>query len=346
VDEPHPARSGTDSGKPMPPPPPPHGGPPELSVVIPVLNEEAVLDELFARLFPVLDGLDTPYEVICVDDGSTDGSVGILRRHFQARSAVLRLVILRANAGQHAAVLAGFSVARGRYAITMDADLQNPPEEIPRILSRLREGYDYVGTVREERKDRRWRHAASRAMNYLREWITDIRMTDQGSMMRGYHRDIVDLLVKGNEGNTFIPALGYLYAADPVEITISHGKRFAGESKYSLFKLIQLNFDLITSFSTIPLQAFSLIGMVVSTLSFLFVVYLAIRRLIIGPEAEGVFTLFAIAFFLIGLLLFAIGLLGEYLVRVYGEVRNRPLYTIAAIVEHTEDAPDRAATDD
>ena len=161
-------------------------------------------------------------------------------------------------------------------------------------------------------------------------------------MFRGYHRDIVRILVDSDEVQTFIPALGYLYASNPCEVVVHHRERFAGTSKYSLFKLIHLNFDLITSFSTVPLQVFSLVGMLVSALSFVFVIYLFLRRLVLGPEAEGLFTLFAIAFFLLGLLLFAVGILGEYLGRVYGEVRNRPRYTIAAVLgdeKHIEQDP-------
>ena len=311
----------------------------QISIVVPVYNEQAVLSELFSQLYPVMDELGRPYEIVFVDDGSRDGSIGLLRAQQSARADVTRVVLLRANAGQHAAIMAGFSCCRGKYILTMDADLQNPPSEIPLFIAKMDEGYDYVGSIRDQRRDRLWRHLASRLMNKLRERITDIHITDQGCMFRGYHRDIVRILVDSDEVQTFIPALGYLYASNPCEVVVHHRERFAGTSKYSLFKLIHLNFDLITSFSTVPLQVFSLVGMLVSALSFVFVIYLFLRRLVLGPEAEGLFTLFAIAFFLLGLLLFAVGILGEYLGRVYGEVRNRPRYTIAAVLgdeKHTE----------
>lgn len=308
-------------------------GCPDVSIVIPVFEEEAVLPALFDALYPALDGLARPYEVVFVDDGSRDGSPGLLRRAWQTRPDVTRVVLLRANAGQHAAILAGFSHVRGRWIITLDADLQNPPAEIPALVAALADGHDYVGTIRAQRHDSIWRRLASRLMNRLRERITRVRITDQGCMLRGYHRDIVDALVASNESQTFIPALAFLYASKPTELVVSHRPRAAGESKYSLFKLIHLNFDLMTSFSILPLQAFSLLGMAISALSLLFVVYLAVRRLVIGPEVEGVFTLFAIAFFMIGLLLFAVGLLGEYVGRIYGEVRHRPRYVVAAVLE-------------
>jgi undecaprenyl-phosphate 4-deoxy-4-formamido-L-arabinose transferase len=198
------------------------------------------------------------------------------------------------------------------------------------------EGYDYVGSIRRQRSDSAWRHVASRAMNHLRERITHIKMTDQGCMLRAYSRDIIDTINQCNEVNTFIPALAYSFARNPAEIVVGHEERAAGESKYSLYSLVRLNFDLMTGFSLVPLQMFSLVGIAVSLLSAMFFILLVVRRLWIGPEAEGLFTLFALVFFLIGIALFGIGLLGEYVGRIYQEVRHRPRYLIQAILEKTE----------
>lgn len=317
---------------------------PDLSVVIPIYNEEAVLPRLFERLYASLDSLQRDYQVVFVDDGSRDNSLALLKAQYQARPDVTRVVWLRTNAGQHAAILAGFEHARGECIITLDADLQNPPESIATILEAFDQGYDYIGTIRDKRRDALWRDLGSRAMNWLRERVTRIRITDQGCMFRAYHRHIVDSIIESNESQTFLPALGYLYATRPTEIVVPHSERVAGESKYSLFKLIHLNFDLITSFSTVPLQAFSLLGMALSSLSLLFVGYLFIRRLVIGPEVEGVFTLFAIVFFMLGLLLFAVGILGEYIGRIYTEVRHRPRYLVAAVLEEkTHQKKDKTA---
>lgn len=305
----------------------------EFSVVIPVFNEQAVLPQLFERLYPVLDSIERKYEVIFIDDGSRDRSAAILREQYQKRPDVTRVVCLRANAGQHAALLAGFEYAEGQAVITLDADLQNPPEEINKLLAELDKGFDYVGTIRHKRRDSAWRHWASRAMNQLRERITNIHMTDQGCMFRAYHRDIINAILDSREAHTFIPALAYLYAGNPTEIVVEHEERAAGESKYPLFKLIHLNFDLLTGFSLMPLQVFSLIGIGISIVSFVFVLYLAIRRLIVGPEVEGVFTLFAIVFFLIGVLLFGIGLLGEYIGRIYVQARGRPRFLVKAVLD-------------
>jgi len=305
----------------------------EVSVVIPVYNEEAVLPALFARLYTALDKLKRSYEIIFIDDGSHDKSRALLRQRFQARPDVTRVVYLKMNAGQHMALIAGFEHARGRRVVTLDSDLQNPPEEIGNLLTKMDEGYDYVGSIRRKRNDSLWRHVASRLMNRLRERITHIHITDQGCMLRAYDRDIIKAMLSSREVTTFIPALAFVYAANPTEITVEHEERAAGESKYSLYKLTRLNFDLVTSFSIVPLQMFSLIGIVVSIISFLFVLYLALRRLIVGPEVEGVFTLFAIAFFVMGLLLFGIGLLGEYLGRLYLQVRERPRYLVHSVLE-------------
>ena len=310
-----------------------------VSVVIPIFNEEGGLQSLFDRLYPVLDQLGRKYEVIFVDDGSSDRSVAILRVQFAKRPDTTRVVVLARNVGQHMAIMAGFAQTRGDYVITLDADLQNPPEEISKIVAAMDEGADYVGTVRKNRHDAYWRKAASRLMNRFREQTTQIRITDQGCMLRGYDREIVDAINSCVEISTFVPALGYTFARNPVEIEVLHAERSVGTSKYSLYRLIRLNFDLMTGFSVVPLQIFSMAGVVIALISLVGVVLLAIRRLVVGPEAEGVFTLFGIAFFLIGVLLMGVGVVGEYVGRIYEQVRQRPRYTIAALLEQEETQP-------
>lgn len=309
---------------------------PEVSIVIPVYNEEAGLQSLFDRLYPALDKLNRSYEVIFINDGSKDRSPAILREQFQKRPEVTRVVLFNGNFGQHKAILAGFAYSRGQRIITLDADLQNPPEDIANLLAKMDEGYDYVGSIRRQRNDSAWRHVASRAMNHLRERITRIKMTDQGCMMRAYDRRIIDAINQCSEMNTFIPALAYTFAQRPTEIIVGHEERAAGESKYSLYSLIRLNFDLMTGFSVVPLQMFSMLGMLVALGSGTLVLYLAGRRIFLGPEEGGLFTLFAIAFFLIGIALFGIGLLGEYVGRIYQEVRNRPRYLVQAVLEQQD----------
>ena len=317
---------------------------PKLSVVIPVYNEEQVLPTLFARLYPALDALGLSFECVFVNDGSRDRSVALLRQQFERRPQQTRVVLFHANFGQHSAVMAGLAYARGDYVVTLDADLQNPPEEIGKLVDMLEKGYDYVGTIRQQRRDFWWRRLLSKGMNKLRERITPVRITDQGCMMRGYSRSVVTALNHTREINTFIPALASLYAMNPVEVPISHEERYAGQSKYSLYSLVRLNFDLITGFSVVPLQLFSMIGMAVSTFAALMMITLLVRRLLVGPEAEGLFTLFAVMFFFIGLALFGIGLLGEYVGRIYAQVRERPRYLVEAVLQ-AADAPALQAGD-
>ena len=317
---------------------------PEISVVIPVYNEEAGLPALFARLYPALDALATRYEVIFVNDGSRDRSAAILADQFRARPDVTRVILFNANAGQHQAIIAGFERVRGRRVVTLDADLQNPPEEIGKLLAAMDSGADYVGGVRAVREDSWWRRTASRLMNSLRERITRIRMTDQGCMLRAYSREIADAVAACREVSTFIPALAYTFAHRPVEIEVAHEERAAGESKYSLYKLIRLNFDLVTGFSLVPLQIFSLIGMLVAMGSVALYVFVVVRGLATGRYEEGFAALWdrdILEFFVIGIVLFRLGLVGEYVGRIYQQVRERPRYTIRAVLERTDDEPVR-----
>jgi len=313
---------------------------PQLSVVIPVFNEEAGLPALFARLYPALDELGAPYEVIFVNDGSRDRSAALLREQFTARPDVTRVILFNANYGQHLAILAGFERVRGERVVTLDADLQNPPEEIGKLLLAMDAGADYVGGVRRTREDAWWRRTASRLMNRLRERITRIRMTDQGCMLRAYSRDIVDAIVAAREVSTFIPALAYTFAHHPTEVDVLHEERAAGESKYSMYRLIRLNFDLVTGFSLVPLQAFSVVGMIVATTSVILYAVVIVERAVVGGFLEGIKAFWdrdILAFFLIGCIMFGVGLLGEYVGRIYQQVRERPRYVIRAVLERDAD---------
>ena len=314
---------------------------PELSVVIPVYNEEAGLQALFDRLYPALDKLGRSYEVIFVDDGSRDRSVALLKDQYLKRSDITRVIVFNANVGQHLAIVAGFERCRGERVVTLDADLQNPPEEIGKLIAAMDAGHDYVGSIRRARKDSWWRSVASKAMNRLRERITRIKMTDQGCMLRAYSRDIVQAIAASREVSTFIPALAYTYAYSPTEVEVEHAERSAGESKYPLYKLIRLNFDLITGFSVVPLQLGSMLGMLVSIGAVVTYLVVIVSRLIQAGWREGFATLWdrdILAFFLLGMLLFGLGVIGEYVGRIYQQVRERPRYTIRAVLGEAEDS--------
>ena len=309
---------------------------PQLSIVIPVFNEEAGLQALFDRLYPALDRLGTRYEILFVNDGSRDRSAALLKDQFLRRPEVTRVILFNANYGQHMAIVAGFEHSRGERVVTLDADLQNPPEEIGKLLAAMDAGHDYVGGVRRTREDSWWRRAASRLMNRVREKITRIKMTDQGCMLRAYSRDIVRAIAASQEISTFIPALAYTFAHSPIEVEVAHAERAAGESKYSLYRLIRLNFDLVTGFSLVPLQLFSMFGMVVSVGAVATYLVVIIQRLVLAGWREGFATLWdrdILAFFLVGTVLFGLGLVGEYVGRIYQQVRARPRYTIQAMLE-------------
>ncbi|MDR1873413.1 MAG: glycosyltransferase [Synergistaceae bacterium] len=305
----------------------------EVTIIIPAFNEAESLPGLFKRLFPVLEGLGRSCEAIFINDGSRDATLPLLLRAQKRYPGLVKVVDFNGNFGQHMAILAGFDLARGDVVITLDADLQNPPEEIPRIVECIDRGHDVVGTIRRNRRDSWFRRAASRVVNRLTNRITGLSLHDYGCMLRGYRRDVIDIINESAETTTFIPALAQKFALNPVEIDVEHSERERGISKYSLFRLIRLNFDLMTGFSLAPLQAVTMMGLLISLLSFFFAVFMFARRLIVGPEAEGMFTLTAILFLLMGVTISCIGIEGEYVGRIYQEVRGRPRYVIRRIYE-------------
>jgi undecaprenyl-phosphate 4-deoxy-4-formamido-L-arabinose transferase len=302
---------------------------PYLSVVIPVYNEEACLHSLFQRLLAVCDGLGRPYEVLLTNDGSKDGTGSILKSFYDKRPDVIRVIEFNGNFGQHMAIMAAFERVRGQVIVNMDADMQNPPEEIPKLLAKFEEGYDYVGSIRDGRKDNfLLRSLPSRMMNYLRHKATGIKISDQGCMFRAYSRRIVDLVAACPESSTFVTVLGASFANNPTEILVKHQERFEGHSKYDLYRLVRVTFDLFTAFSMAPLHIFTVFGFTVSGLSGILVLYMTLRRLIVGPEAQGLFTLIAILMFLISVAITGIGIIGEYVGRIYQVVRYRPRFLI------------------
>ncbi|HEY5976180.1 MAG TPA: glycosyltransferase [Geobacteraceae bacterium] len=307
---------------------------PYITVVIPVYNEEGNLETLFDRLYPVMQGIGRPFEIILTDDGSRDRSLAILT-DLAARHPEVRVVEFNGNFGQHMAIMAAFEISRGEIVITLDADLQNPPEEIPKLVAEVEKGHDVVGSIRQKRQDTFFRKTASLMVNMVTRKMTGMRMSDYGCMLRAYHRNVIDNINRCQEASTFIPALAQTFAASPSEVQVAHAERSEGESKYSLYKLIRLNFDLMTGFSVVPLQLFALLGVLTSLAATAFAIFLLIRRFIVGAEVEGVFTLFAILFFFVGITIFGIGFVGEYVGRIYQEVRRRPRYVVRRIHEST-----------
>jgi undecaprenyl-phosphate 4-deoxy-4-formamido-L-arabinose transferase len=305
---------------------------PALSIVIPVFNEAATLPDLHERLVRALKDLGRTYEILFVDDGSTDGSASILHA-LHAQDPAVRVIRFNRNYGQHAAVFAGLERTRGEIVVTLDADLQNPPEEIGRLVARAEAGVDVVGGRRVGRHDPFFRRMASALVNRVTSELVGVRMRDYGCMLRAYRRPVVEQILRCEGVAQFIPALANTFAGSVEEVPVAHEPRRDGRSRYGLLRLLRLNADLLTGFSLLPIQAVSLAGVLVAALGLGFAVFLGLRRLLIGPEVEGVFTLFAILFFFVGLQILALGLIGEYIGRIYQEVRRRPRYVISEILD-------------
>jgi undecaprenyl-phosphate 4-deoxy-4-formamido-L-arabinose transferase len=301
---------------------------PYISVVIPVYNEEENLRELAERLMRTLTTMGKPFEIILVDDGSSDRSWDLLTELHDQYPQNLRALQFNRNFGQHQAIFAGFQAARGRVMITLDADLQNPPEEIPRLVAKIEEGYDTVGGWREHRRDSWFRRLPSHLVNVVMSRVTGTKLRDYGCMLRAYRREVIDSINQCHESSSFIPALANLYSHRVAEIPVGHVERERGQSKYSLIKLLRLNFDLMTGFSNFPIHVVGFTGVAIAFLGLLFGLFLFIRRLFVGPEVGGIFTLFAILFIFVGLNTLGLALIGEYVGRIYREVRGRPRYVI------------------
>lgn len=308
----------------------------KISVVIPIFNEQESLPELIRRTNAACATLNKRYEILLVDDGSSDDSASLLTEATEQPDSHIVAVLLNRNYGQHAAIMAGFSHVSGDLIITLDADLQNPPEEIPCLVAKAEEGYDVVGTVRQNRQDSIFRKLASRIINRLIQRTTGKAMGDYGCMLRAYRRHIVDAMLRCHERSTFIPILANMFARRATEIPVTHAEREYGQSKYSFMRLINLMYDLVTCLTTTPLRMLSVFGSVIAVLGFLLALLLVLLRLTLGSawSADGVFTLFAALFIFIGAQFIAMGLLGEYIGRIYNDVRARPRYFIQHIIRH------------
>jgi len=308
-----------------------------LSLVIPIYNEQENIPALWERLSRVMTASFSdpakPWEIVFTDDGSRDRSLQMLMEIAQAEPRV-KVVEFNRNYGQHSAIFGAFAEVTGRIVVTLDADLQNPPEEIPKLVAKVEEGYDVVGGWRQGRheNDSFFRTMPSKIVNAVTRKTTGVKLHDYGCMLRAYSREVVEAMLLCKERSSFIPALANSFAKRITEVPVAHAERAAGESKYGLWKLINLQFDLLTSFSLLPLQMLSVLGVAISALGMGFGIYLMIYR-VLHPEGtvQGVFTLFAILFFFVGAQFLAFGLLGEYIGRIYQEVRDRPRYMVKKV---------------
>ncbi len=304
----------------------------KVSIVIPVFNEAGNLAALETRLMAAAKGLNRPFEIILIDDGSSDESLEMMKA-WASRDPEVKAIELSRNFGQHAAIFAGFSKVTGDVVVTLDADLQNPPEEIGKLLVKIDEGYDCVGGWRQNREDSIFRKIPSKINNWLTRTATKVDLHDYGCMLRAYRRPVVEAMLECHDLSTFIPVLANSFSRRVCEVEVAHAERAAGESKYSYWKLMNLQFDLVTSYSIWPLQMLNVVGLFIALSGIGLSAYLFYRRFLLGAEVEGVFTLFAILFFFVGCQFLAFGLLGEYIGRIYGEVRRRPRYIIKSVHE-------------
>ena len=304
---------------------------PEVSIVIPVYNEELNLPELVERCIKACDQMPQSYELLLVDDGSVDQSARLIADAAEKYPGKIIGIVLSTNFGQHAAVTAGLSRARGKYMVTLDADLQNPPEEIHKIVEKLVEGYDVVGSIRENRQDTIFRKLASKTVNLMVRKLTRGKtMTDYGCMLRGYSRPVVNAILDCHEQGKFIPMLAMSFARKSTEVLVKHAERAAGESKYSVWKLIALQYDLLTGTSTFPLRMLTFLGFLIALLGIAFGIFIFIMTRLNGDAwgRYGTFTMFAILFVFIGAQFAGMGLLGEYIGKIHLNARGRSQFYI------------------
>ena len=313
--------------------------PPEISVVIPVYNEAPNLDALYAEVTAALEPWGRSYEVLLVDDGSTDGSIEVLRR-VQAGDARVRVIRFRRNFGQTAAFSAGFAHARGSVIITSDGDLQNDPHDIPMLVARLEQGADIVCGWRRDRKDRfLTRRVPSMIANALISRATGVQLHDYGCSLKAFRAEVVKPLRLYGEMHRFIPAIASEHGVLVEEVVVNHRARRAGTSKYGLSRTIRVILDLVTvkfllNYATRPLQIFGLVGLSMGGLGGLIMVYLAWMRLIERQAiADRPLLLFGILLVSSGLQLLTIGLLAELQARTYHESQDKPTYAIREILQ-------------
>lgn len=304
----------------------------DLSVVIPLLNEVENLEPLYLQLHTVLNRMGKNFEIVFVDDGSTDGSFEVLR-NLHAGDRRVRVIRFRRNFGQTAAFSAGFDLAQGDIIITMDADQQNDPQDIPRLIEKIEEGYDVVSGWRVKRKDPfLTRRLPSQMANYLISKLTGVNLHDYGCSLKAYRRVVVKNTKLYGDLHRFIPALASWMGIQVTEIPVNHWPRKFGRSKYGLGRVIKVFLDLITvkfllDFATRPIQVFGLMGMFCLTVGSGLGVYLSVLKLLLGQEiGDRPLLLLAILLVVLGVQLITMGLLGEIMVRIYHEAQDKPTY--------------------
>jgi glycosyltransferase involved in cell wall biosynthesis len=310
----------------------------DLSIVIPLYNEEENIEPLYAQLKATLEGIDREYEIIVVDDGSTDGSFDILKRLHEDDER-LKVIRFRRNFGQTAAFAAGFDRSQGQVVITIDADLQNDPTDIPLLLEKLGEGYDVVSGWRLHRKDPfLTRRLPSMIANWLISKVTGVHLHDYGCSLKAYRREVVKGVRLYGELHRFIPAIASWMGISVAEVPVSHRRRRFGKSKYGLSRTARVLLDLLTvhfllSYSTRPIHIFGGLGLMGFVVGALIGLYLAFVKYAFHQDIGGrPLLLLAILLMVLGVQLISMGLLGELVVRTYHETQNKPIYAVREVL--------------
>jgi glycosyltransferase involved in cell wall biosynthesis len=312
----------------------------DLTIVIPILNEAENLESLFAQLTDVLDRMGQNYEIVAVDDGSTDDSFVILKRLHETNPRI-KVLRFRRNFGQTAAFAAGFDRARGEVVVTIDADLQNDPADITRLLDKMDEGYDVVSGWRKDRQDRFLdRKLPSMIANWLISVVTGVHLHDYGCSLKAYHRDVIKNVHLYGELHRFIPALASWMGVSVAELPVSHNPRRFGKSKYGLSRTVRVLLDLLTvrfmlSFSARPMQLFGGMGLLSFALGVIGGLYLSAQKVIYGYryQIDRPLLLLSVLLMVIGVQMVSMGLLAELVVRTYHETQGKPIYVIREVIE-------------
>ena len=313
------------------------------SVVIPLFNDAEILPELHRRVSAVMDSLGESYEIVYVDDGSRDNTFGALQEVYRGDPGHVKGVRLLRNFGQHPAVTAGFEQTCGQIVITLDSDLQNPPEELPKLLDKLAEGYDVVVGWRQVRQDSILRTLPSKFINWLISRSTGVKLHDYGSMLRVYRREVVQLLNQTEESAKFITALTSWLGVNIVEVPVRHELAADGQSRYNIRRLFRMTMDLATGYSLVPIQMVTGVGLLMAVVGISSGLFLLAWRIIFGVNVTGLSSFVALLLVLFGIQLAGLGIVGEYIGRIYIEVRDRPYYLIRTILQgETERQRDEA----
>lgn len=313
---------------------------PQVSVIVPIYNEVESLENLVSAIAQSLVPTTLAYEIICIDDGSTDGSTSLLKELAQTRSD-LCAVILRRNYGQTAAMAAGFNHAQSHLIISLDADLQNDPSDIPHIIAKLEEGYDVVSGWRKYRKDATLtRLIPSKIANWLIGQVTNVRIHDYGCSLKGYRAELLADMKLYGELHRFLPALAFMEGAKITEIPVNHRPREYGNSKYGLGRTLRVLMDLLTiwfmqKFLTRPMHVFGSLGLLSMILGFLVGLYLTMVKYALGQDiGDRPLLILVIILLLAGVQLFSFGLLGELVIRTYHESQGKPIYRVREVVQN------------